>query len=194
MTFSDAPDATPLDPDAIAGLKPALSTQAELNEFEEHNILRAIRWASRSRILRNNYPNVAALRRLHKEMFGITWQWAGEFRRVDTNIGVDWRQIRMELHNRCEDTRYWIEHAVFPWDERAARFHHRLVLIHPFPNGNGRHARLATDILLRQHGQATFTWGSRSLTADGAVRQAYIAALREADNGDLSRLLAFVRT
>lgn len=194
MIFSYPPGATPLDPDAIAGLIPFLSTQAELNEFEERNILAAVRWAARSRILRQEYPNVTALRRLHREMFNITWRWAGEFRRVDTNIGIDWRYIAPDLHLLCEDTRYWVAHGSYPWDELGARFHHRLVSIHPFSNGNGRHARLAADILLRQNGQPPFSWGSQSLVAAGAARRAYIAALRRADIGDLDPLLAFVRT
>lgn len=194
MNFDIAPGATPLDPDAAAGLIPSLATQAELNEFEERNILVAMQWARRSRILKKDYPNVTALKRLHREMFNFTWRWAGEFRRVDTNIGVDWRYIQPDLHNLCEDTRYWVECSSYPWDELGARFHHRLVSIHPFPNGNGRHARLATDILLRQHGQPAFAWGSQSLVADGTVRRAYIAALRRADIGEIGPLLAFVRT
>lgn len=194
MKFDDVPGATPLDADTIAGLIPALSTQAELNEFEERNILAAIQWAPRSRILRADYPNVTALRRLHREMFSRTWRWAGEFRRFDTNIGVAWPYISSDLQLLCDDVRYWVEHDTHPWDELGARFHHRLVSIHPFPNGNGRHARLAADILLRQHGQAPFTWGRQSLTNAGAVRSAYIAALRAADLGELDRLLTFVRT
>jgi len=194
VRFDYAPGATPLDPDSIAGLIPPLSTQAELNEFEEVNILSAIQWATRSRILRKDFPNVSSLKRLHREMFKLTWKWAGDFRRVDTNIGIDWRYIQPDLHNLCEDTRYWVEHGSYPWDELGVRFHHRLVSIHPFPNGNGRHARLATDILLRQNRQTPFTWGSQSLVADGTVRRTYIAALRRADIGDSAPLLAFVRT
>lgn len=194
MKFEDAPGATPLDPDAQAGLIPALSTQAELNEFEERNILAAARWARGSRSLRVDYPNVTALKLLHRRMFDRTWRWAGEFRRVDTNIGIDWTRIPMELHGHCGNTRAWIDYRSYLWDELAVRFHHELVAIHPFLNGNGRHGRLATDILLRQHGQAPFTWGSRSLIAAGAARGEYIAALREADAGLFDRLLAFVRT
>jgi Fic-DOC domain mobile mystery protein B len=194
VKFEIAPGASPLDPDAQAGLIPALSTQAELNEFEERNILAADRWARRSRALRVDYPNVTALKLLHRRMFDQTWRWAGEFRRVDTNIGIDWHRIPMELHGHCENTRAWIAYRSYPWDELAVRFHHELVLIHPFPNGNGRHGRLATDILLRQHGQRPFTWGSQSLVAAGAARREYIAALREADAGLFARLLAFVRT
>ena len=194
MNFAYPAGATPLDPDTLAGLLPALTTQAELNEFEERNIVAATLWARRSRLLRREYPNVTALRRLHRQMFDLTWAWAGTFRQVDTNIGVAKQRIPLELHGLCDDVRFWLAHEVYPWDERAAHFHHRLVAIHPFPNGNGRHARLATNILLAQHRQQPFTWGSQSLVADSSLRQEYIAALREADAGNIARLLAFVRT
>jgi Fic-DOC domain mobile mystery protein B len=186
--------ATPLDPDAAAGLLPDLSTQGELNEFEARNILVAARWAATSRILRRDFPSVATLREIHRRMFDQTWGWAGIFRRVETNIGVPWPRIGVDLHVLCDDLRYHIEHAVYDWPERAARFHHRLVAIHPFPNGNGRHARLATDVLLALHSQERFAWGSQSLYADGETRQEYIAALREADAGDIRRLVVFVRS
>jgi Fic-DOC domain mobile mystery protein B len=191
LNFELPDGATPLDPDAAAGLIPSLNTQAELNEFEEANILKATLWARRSRILRREYPNVTALRRLHREMFDLTWTWAGQFRQTDTNIGVHWPFIQPELHNLCEDTRFWIEYASFEWVELGARFHHRLVSIHPFPNGNGRHARLATDTLLRQNGQRSFTWGSQSLIPAGPTRTAYIAALHSADAGDIQPLMTF---
>lgn len=194
MIFTYPPGATPLDPDAAAGLIPNLTTQGELNEFEAANILQASRWANRSRTLRRDYPTVTALRELHRRMFDQTWRWAGQFRRVGTNIGISWPRIAGDLLALCDDVRYQIEHEVYPWDERAARFHHRLVSIHPFPNGNGRHARLATDLLLTFNGQPRFTWGSAGLTEDAAPRRAYIASLRDADRGDITPLLAFARS
>ena len=144
--------------------------------------------------MRQEFPNVTALRRLHREMFNLTWTWAGQFRKSDKNIGIYSTLIPAELHHLCEDTRSWIEQQTYDWHELGIRFHHRLVSIHPFPNGNGRHARLATDILLRQNRQVPFSWGSRSLVADGDVRRAYIAALQRADIGDMEPLLAFVAT
>ena len=194
MRFEVAPGATPLEPEAQAGLIPALTTPAELNEFEERNIVAAALWSRRSTTLRRDYPNVSALKLLHRRMFDQTWRWAGEFRRVETNIGIEWPRIQIELHALGENTRAWIAYSSYPWDEVGVRFHHELVSIHPFPNGNGRHARLATDILLRQHRQPPFTWGSQSLIAAGQVRSAYIAALRQADAGLYGPLLAFVRT
>jgi Fic-DOC domain mobile mystery protein B len=127
-------------------------------------------------------------------MFNRTWEWAGRFRRADTNIGLPWHQIPEALRNLCDDLAYQVGRGGSPWDDLAIRFHHRLVVIHPFPNGNGRHARMATDLLLHFHEEEPFTWGSASLIRDAAARQEYLAALREADRGDFRRLTAFGRS
>jgi Fic-DOC domain mobile mystery protein B len=186
--------ATPLNPDVLAALIPDLSTQEELNEFEAQNIAGALRWALRSRTLKRDLLTRFGLALLHKRMFDQTWRWAGKFRTTDTNIGVPWHQVPTLVQNLCDDTRYQLENAVYGWDELAARFHHRLVWIHPFPNGNGRHARLATDLLLAYNKQPMFTWGAVSLVADSTTRQEYLSALREADAGKFSQLLGFVRS
>lgn len=190
--FDDEDDAaTPLSPDEKSGLIPSYITlRRELNEAEQLGIIAAEEWAfSRKRdVLDERF-----LRRLHKAMFKEIWRWAGEIRTTTRNIGVDpWKIIPM-LHDLIEDARYWIEHETFPRDEIAARFHHRLVSIHPFPNGNGRHARLAADLLLVHLGCARFTWGRLSLTHSGKTRSQYIEALRAADGRDIHPLLAFVR-
>jgi len=125
-------------------------------------------------------------------MFHQTWRWVGEFRQRETNIGIDWWNIPAELHNLCENTRVQIAYDAYPWAELAARFHHELVSIHPFPNGNGRHARLATAILLRQHYQTPTLWGRGSLIVPGQIRSRYIAALQEADAGLYESLIAFM--
>lgn len=134
---------TPLDPDEKAGLKAGhLTTQAQLNDWEQTNILKAVRWLQRTRD-----PEVLSegfCRDLHKQMFKDTWKWAGTFRRSDKNIGCDWTQVAVKLKNLFENTRWWIDNKTFPPDEIAARFHRDLVWIHPFPNGNGRHARMAS--------------------------------------------------
>ena len=109
-------------------------------------------------------------------------------------LGVPWPQIAERLDQLCGNVRYQVEHAVFAWDECAARFHHEMVLIHPFPNGNGRHARLAADLLLIRHGQPRFTWGGRTLGEHGDARRTYIDALRAADQGEIAPLLSFVRS
>ena len=200
----DYPDgATPLDPDLLVALIPDLSTQQELNEWEAQNIAAALRWAQRSRTLRRDLLSLSGLTLLHRRMFDQTWRWAGKFRMSDTNIGVSWHQSPTQVQALCDDVRYQLQNAgdgmTYSWEELATRFHHRLVLVHPFPNGNGRHARLATDLLLFFHGQPMFTWGAASLSmaslvADSPVRREYLAALREADQGGFDRLLRFVRS
>ena len=130
-------------------------------------------------------------------MFNRTWRWAGVFRKSDKNIGIDWPQISVELKKLCDDVGYWIEHQTYSTDEIAIRFHHRLVLIHSFPNGNGRHARLMTDILLTKLGQSRFSWGihqEQDLYKTTPVRKQYIEALQCADRGDYSKLIRFVRS
>ena len=127
-------------------------------------------------------------------MFDDTWKWAGTFRKSDKNIGCDWTQIAVNLRQLLDNMAYWLEHNVFPSEEVAVRFHHRLVWLHAFPNGNGRHARLMTDCLLRQCGLAPFSWGRGNLVTANEVRQRYIQALRAADNNDYTLLLAFVRS
>jgi len=127
-------------------------------------------------------------------MFGDTWRWAGRYRTRDTNIGAAWERIPERVRELCGDASYQRAHGVYPVDAFVARFHHRLVQIHPFPNGNGRHARLIADLLLADAGRAAFTWGAADLGADGGARAAYLAALRAADGGDYDPLLEFVRS
>ena len=184
--------ATPLTAEELADLIPSyISVRPELNEAEQSNILEAEEWAfSRKRdVLDENF-----LKNLHKRMFGRVWKWAGAFRHSEKNIGIDAYKIQVELRNLLNDCRYWIEHGTYEPDEIAARFHHRLVLIHPFPNGNGRHARTAADLLLAALGRPRFTWGRANLVNAGETRQTYIAALHAADHHEIDPLLAFVRS
>jgi Fic-DOC domain mobile mystery protein B len=186
------PGATPLDPDERAGLIPGhIATQGELNEWEQLNIVQGENWARKQR---KEILNEGFLRQLHQQLFGETWKWAGEFRKSDKNIGVDWLKIGVELKKLLDDTRYQIEHASYPPDEIAVRFHHRLVAIHPFPNGNGRHARLMADLLVERLGRPRFTWGRQSLVDAGDTRKRYIAALQAADARDMTPLQAFARS
>jgi len=185
--------ATPLDPDEAEGLIPAhITTQADLNAWEQANIIEGERWAARQK--KRDILDEGFVRELHRRMFDKTWRWAGTFRNSNKNIGADWPQIAMQLRNMLDDTRYQFEHATFQPDELALRFHHRLVSIHPYPNGNGRHARLMADLLIQKLGQARFTWGSSNLVDEGDTRRQYIDALRAADRHDLSLLLAFARS
>lgn len=183
---------TPLTAEEREGLIPSYVTlRRELNEAEQANILEAEQWAfSRKR----NVLDERFLTDLHKRMFGRVWRWAGKFRHTERNVGVDPYRIATDLRQLLDDSRYWIEHNTYPLDEISARFHHRLVYIHPFPNGNGRHARLATDLLLVALGQSRFSWGRTSLVNPGETRHAYVVALRAADGSDIRPLLEFVRS
>jgi Fic-DOC domain mobile mystery protein B len=185
--------ATPLDGEELEGLVPShLVSRSQLNEWEQQNIEAALLWLSRQR--RPRPLEEAWLRRLHREMFGQSWRWAGQYRSSGKSIGADWRQIRMQVPALLADMAYQVEHRLEPVDQIAVRFHHRLVSIHPFPNGNGRHARLIADVLIEQLGAPRFSWGgSSSLVDASALRQQYIAALQQADRGDISALLAFAR-
>lgn len=194
MEFTYPEGATPLDPNEVEGLIPThITKREELDRWEQDNINEALGWVEEKKP--KDILNERFMKLLHKKMFCHVWKWAGSFRRSDKNIGVSWYMIPMELKKLCDDTEYWIDHQSFPEDEIAARFHHRLVLIHLFPNGNGRHARLMTDMLLEHVlSQSAFTWGKADLIQTGEDRKSYIEALRSADKGDYGRLLEFVRS
>jgi Fic-DOC domain mobile mystery protein B len=188
----DNDDATPLTPEEQEGLIPTyISLRRELNEAEQAGILSADQWAfARKR----DVLDEALLRELHRRMFGDVWKWAGSFRLTPRNLGVEPWKIPTDLRLLLDNVRYWIEHHTYPADEIAARFHHQLVWIHPFPNGNGRLSRLAADLLTVQFGGDRFTWGRGNLTATGETRRRYIDALHAADAHDYASLLAFVRS
>jgi Fic-DOC domain mobile mystery protein B len=192
---SDLPDgATPLDPDEAEGLLPDhISTRGELNAWEQLNIVKGAEWL-RDKASVQDILTQDTVRELHRRMFSDTWTWAGRFRRSLKNIGVAPEAISEHLHNLLADVTYWVEHQTYSVDEIGCRFHHRLVAIHPFPNGNGRHARIITDGLLRALGGAPFSWGSGSIDNPGIVRERYISSLRDADGQDYSALIRFVRS
>ena len=185
----DLPEgATPLDPDEAEDLLPShIRTRGELNVWEQENILVAVDWVQRTRA---EALDEATIRELHRRMFSETWRWAGRYRTSDKTIGIHWPQIPVALRNFVEDGRLWIREEVFPPDEAALRLHHRLVQIHPFLNGNGRHARLWCDMLLGQIGRPIIDWGGAKLDTAGEHRKAYIRALWSADQGDLQPLLS----
>lgn len=193
MIFEDPEGATPLDPDEKRGLKFAhVTTRGELDELEQANIEQGLGWVSRRRS--GSVFDEAFQRKLHKRLFGDVWSWAGEYRLTEKNIGIDPFQIGVQLRRLLDNARYWSENNVYSPLEAAARFHHRMVQIHPFPNGNGRHARIATDILLEEiYCHPPVTWASGfDLQADNDRRTAYIAALCAADSGDFGPLFEFV--
>ncbi|MGO7424466.1 mobile mystery protein B, partial [Rhizobium ruizarguesonis] len=159
------------------------------------NIVEGAAWArGRRRVSLERMLSEDFMRTLHKRMFGDVWEWAGTFRTTERNIGVQAYRIGVELASLLSDVGYWVEHEAFPSDEIAIRFHHRLVAINPFPNGNGRHARLAADLLIERLGGERFSWGGRTLADVGELRTRYVVALRAADNHDIAPLLEFART
>jgi Fic-DOC domain mobile mystery protein B len=194
MNYDYPPGATPLDPDEADGLLlPHITNRTELDRWEQDNIAEAETWAFRRKP--HDLLSIDFACRLHQRMFGNVWKWAGEFRRSGKNIGVEWWSIGAELKNLLADVETWIDSKVYPPDEIAARFHHRLVSIHLFANGNGRHARLMADLLLVHIiDRPRFTWGSENLVQAGDCRQRYIAALQAADHHDYGPLLEFVRS
>jgi len=196
-TFQLTPESTELHPDELAALIPSIATKRELNEFERLNILEADAWAFSKRRLTTTAPwTDSYVRELHRKMLGSVWKWAGEYRRTEKSLGVLPHQIREMLFTRLGDVKYWTENATFPPDEIAIRLHHRLVQIHPFPNGNGRHARMMADVIVVKLGAKRFTWGQENLAADGPMRQKYISALKLADSdpNNTEALLRFARS
>jgi Fic-DOC domain mobile mystery protein B len=191
------PGNTPLTPDETTGLRPNLTTKGELDQFERHNILEANRWAFNPRVLKREDPFIEPyLRRLHRRMFDQTWKWAGRYRTTDKNLGVPFHQIMNGIAAILGDTHYWLENGTFDIEEIAIRYHHRLVWIHPFPNGNGRHARLLADVIAVKNGRERFTWGIKELKETGPARNEYIRCLKAADanNDDVRELLNFARS
>ena len=192
----DADDdaATPLSPEEIHDLIPAhIAFRHELNLAEQENIVRRQHWALNRR--KADLLTEKFFTDLHRQMFSDVWRWAGKFRTSERTLGIPFYEIPVALRQLLDDTKAWIEYKSYPPDEIAVRFHHRLVQIHPFANGNGRHSRLMADLLvMRRLGGERFSWGSANLQAAGDVRGRYIGALKAADNHDIGPLLAFARS
>ncbi|MCE9559145.1 MAG: mobile mystery protein B [Armatimonadetes bacterium] len=186
--------ATPLDPEEALDLIPGLATQSELNEFEAINILEGSNWARRSTKIKRALLEQETLRLLHKNMFGQTWRWAGSYRKTQKNIGCEAYQISSSIKILKDDVQAWIKWETYAPEEIAARFHHRLVWIHPFANGNGRFARLATDLLCEQQHWPAPTWGATDLVKQSQTRTKYIKALQLADRNDFASLMAFMKS
>ncbi len=196
--FDGPPGSTPLTEEEKEGLIPsAITARSELNEAEQANILQASIWLDRSRMGLEQLLSTNQMKTIHGRMFGQVWKWAKKFRRTGKNIGVDWWEISIQLDSQCADTLMQIaDSSKSRWsnDEIAIRFHHRLVQIHPFVNGNGRHARLVTDKLLKLLGEEEFTWGNATIGEDSDTRRNYIQALKAADSHDFTALLKFARS
>jgi len=187
---------TPLDEEEKEGLLiTTITTRAELDEFEQLNIQKAVEWTLTRKFKPNKILTEEFIKDLHRRMFGDTWAWAGKFRLTNKNIGVDRFRVSVELRNLLDDTQFWIDHSTYPADEIAVRFKHRLVKIHCFANGNGRHSRLIADIIIDHiFKEAVYSWGSSTLIKADEVRKRYLTAIRRADNGDISMLMLFARS
>ena len=189
---------TPLDEEEKEGLLiQSVTTRRELDEVEQRNIEEAIRWTfeRRKRFTASEILTEAFVQELHRRMFGSVWKWSGSFRNTNKNIGVDKYQIGADLRMLLDDCGFWIKNTTFGEDEIAIRFKHKIVSIHCFANGNGRHSRLIADIIAEKiFKKSVFTWGGYDLVQTGESRAKYLKALREADKGNITALIQFARS
>ena len=190
---------TPIRAEEADQLIPRISTMGELNEYEALNILQTREWAFDNRTMKSMDPlEESYIRELHRRMFENVWKWAGTYRKHELNIGCDPREILQRIPQLLGNIHYWLDHEIFPVEECLIRFHHQLVSkIHPFPNGNGRHARLITDVAAVRFGLPEFTWGAgKDLVAEGDARTSYLVALRalDANENDVKSLTEFARS
>ncbi len=186
---------TPLSEEEKEGLRlKTITTHGELDEHEQLNIEKAIEWTIKTKFKTEKILTEDFIKLLHKKMLGNVWTWAGEFRKSEKNIGVKWVMIRIELKALLEDTKYWIENKTFSDEEIAIRFKHRLVNIHCFPNGNGRHSRIMADIIMESiFGNEPFSWNHSNMVKANQTRKNYINAIREGDIGNIQPLIDFAK-
>lgn len=200
LTEGDDDGNTPLDADAIRGLIPVwVATRADLNEVEAENVASGYAWLRRNKATIPVQLTVGFASELHRRLFGDVWRWAGKYRTKDLNIGNDWHAITAAVKQLADDFAYRLDETRRPadagaLDEACVDYHFRMVSIHPYLNGNGRHARASADALVAALGQPVFTWGSRSIVEPSKTRADYIAALRAAERGDLAPITAFARS
>ena len=186
---------TPLDEGEKEGLKiKSITTQGELDELEQLNIEKAVEWTIHTKLKPSRILTEKFIKDLHRRMYSDVWKWAGQFRQTEKNIGIKWSQIGVELRQLLDDTLFWVEHEIYSPEEIAIRFKHRLVSIHCFPNGNGRHSRLMADILMESvFDQEVFTWHQSNMVHADETRAAYIQALQKADNREIQPLIDFAK-
>lgn len=187
---------TPLEEDEKSGLLvKSISTREELDQLEQLNIEKAIVWLIHRTLNKEQILSEEFIKLLHRRMFGDTWVWAGKFRKSDTNLGVEWTRIGIELRKLLDDINYWIAYHTFGNDEIAIRLKHKLVKIHCFPNGNGRHSRLMADIIIEKIlGGKYFSWKYSSTLKPDEIRKEYIQAIHQADQGVIDPLIQFARS
>lgn len=195
LTFEYEDGQTPLSEEEKEGLlAKTISTHGELDELEQANIERAMLWVKGKNFNKEEVLSEAFIKKLHKKMFGEVWGWAGSFRRSEKNIGVRWVMIGIELKKLLDNTLFLINNEVLSADEIAVDFKHKLVNIHCFPNGNGRHSRMMADIIIEKiYEESVFSWNSSNMVKADETRKNYIAAIREADGGDIGPLIEFAR-
>ena len=187
---------TPLDEEEKEGLRiKTIATRGELDEFEQQNIEQAVQWTLKRSFKKEEIFTEQFVKELHKKMYENVWSWAGDFRKTNKNIGVDRWRVAVELKALLDDTGYWLANNSYPPDELTVRFKHRLVSIHCFANGNGRHSRLIADIVIDKIFKLpVFTWGAGDLVHSGDVRTKYLNGIKAADNGNYEPLIAFARS
>jgi len=187
---------TPLDDEEKEGLLiPTIATREELDEFEQQNIEEAIQWVLGRSLKAEIILSEKFVRNLHKRMYGDVWEWAGKYRKTEKNFGLDKWQIPVALRSLCDDTLFWIQNNTYLPDEIAIRFKHRIVSIHCFANGNGRHSRLMADVIIQKvYKLPFFTWGARDLVHQSEARSNYLKTVKAADRGKYEPLLIFART
>jgi len=195
ISFSYEDGQTPLDEEEKEGLLiSTITTRGELDEFEQLNIQKAVEWTLRRKFRKEKILTEEFIKDLHKKMLGDVWRWAGTFRNSNKNIGIDRFQIGIELKKLLDDTKYWIEHQSYEADEIAVRFKHRIVSIHCFANGNGRHSRLIADTIINHiFSMPVYTLGSAALDKPDEARKTYLTAVRAADKGNIELLIDFAR-
>ncbi len=186
---------TPLDEDEKEGLLiKTITTQGELNEFEQLNIENATEWLLTTKVKPATVLTEKFIKILHKKMYGNVWKWAGSFRKTNKNIGVEWSKIPVQLKQLLDDAQFWVAQNTYTPTETAIRFKHRLVAIHCFPNGNGRHSRLMADIIMETvFDAAIFSWHQSNMVKANDIRKEYISALKQADNGAITPLIEFAK-
>ncbi|MEM9896236.1 MAG: mobile mystery protein B [Bacteroidota bacterium] len=187
---------TPIEEEEKAELLiPTISTKKELDEFEQKNIEESMQWLLRKKFTADQVFTEKFIKELHGRMFGHVWRWAGTFRLTQKNIGVDYWQISLSLKMLLDDAITWYKDSVFEPDELAIRFKHRLVSIHCFPNGNGRHSRLLADLIIEKiFTGEVFSWGSQNLSSLDGQRDLYIRSLKAADQQNIRQLISFARS
>ncbi len=196
LDFDYTDNQTPLEEDEKEGLLiKSITTRDELDEFEQQNIEKAMQWLKSKKITAAEILSEKFVQQLHRRMYAGVWKWAGEFRKTDKNIGVDKNQVAMALKQLLDDCLYWINRHSFSEEEITIRLKHRIVQVHCFANGNGRHSRLMADVMMEKFFHLpAFTWGAANLIKQSNLRNAYIQALKKADAGDYNDLIAFAKS